>query len=83
MLREEGLENAWERHRRHHLALKAGLDVLGLSFVVPELERLPQLNSVAVPDGVDDGAVRRRLTGSAMALSPAGRPAAARIVSAP
>jgi alanine-glyoxylate transaminase/serine-glyoxylate transaminase/serine-pyruvate transaminase len=61
MLREEGLENAWERHRRLHLALRAGLEALGLSFVVPEAERLPQLNSVTVPDGVDDGAVRRRL----------------------
>jgi alanine-glyoxylate transaminase/serine-glyoxylate transaminase/serine-pyruvate transaminase len=61
MLREEGFENAWERHRRHHLALRAGLEALGLSFVVPEAERLPQLNSVTVPEGVDDAAVRRRL----------------------
>jgi alanine-glyoxylate transaminase/serine-glyoxylate transaminase/serine-pyruvate transaminase len=61
MLRDEGLENAWERHRRHHLALRAGLEALGLSFVVPEPERLPQLNSVTVPVGVDDDAVRRRL----------------------
>ncbi len=61
ILHEEGLENAWDRHRRHHLALKAGLEALGLDFVVPEAERLPQLNSVAVPEGVDDAAVRRRL----------------------
>ena len=61
MLREEGLENAWERHRRHHLALRAGLEALGLSFVVPEAERLPQLNSITMPDGVDDASVRRRL----------------------
>jgi alanine-glyoxylate transaminase/serine-glyoxylate transaminase/serine-pyruvate transaminase len=61
ILHEEGLENAWDRHRRHHLALKTGLEALGLDFVVPEAERLPQLNSVAVPEGVDDAAVRRRL----------------------
>jgi alanine-glyoxylate transaminase/serine-glyoxylate transaminase/serine-pyruvate transaminase len=61
ILREEGLENAWERHRRHHLALRAGLEALGLAFVVPEAERLPQLNSVSIPDGVDDAVVRGRL----------------------
>lgn len=61
MLRQEGLENAWSRHRRLHLALKAGLEAMGLSLVVPEDERLPQLNSVSIPDGVDDAAVRGRL----------------------
>jgi alanine-glyoxylate transaminase/serine-glyoxylate transaminase/serine-pyruvate transaminase len=61
ILREEGLEGAWDRHRRHHLALRAGLEALGLSFVVPETERLPQLNSVTIPDGVDDARVRGRL----------------------
>src|SRR5690606_27607509 len=61
MLHEEGLENAWARHRRMHEALKAGLEALGLDYVVPESERTPQLNMVRVPDGVDEAAVRRRL----------------------
>ena len=61
ILREEGLDAAWERHRRHHLALKAGLEALGLDFVVPEAERLPHLNSVSIPAGVDDAKVRGRL----------------------
>ena len=61
MLREEGLENAWARHRRNHLALAAGLDALGLSLLVAEPHRLPQLNMVVVPDGVDEAAVRARL----------------------
>ncbi len=61
MLREEGLENAWARHRRHHQALKAGLEAMGLEFVVPEAERLPQLNAVRIPEGVEDASVRRRL----------------------
>jgi alanine-glyoxylate transaminase/serine-glyoxylate transaminase/serine-pyruvate transaminase len=61
MVQEEGLENAWVRHRRHHLALRAGLDVLGLALPVPEAERLPQLNAVAIPAGVDDAVVRGRL----------------------
>ena len=61
MLKEEGLEQAWARHRLHHEALKAGFDVLGLRFVVREDARLPQLNAVYIPEGVDDAAVRKQL----------------------
>jgi len=61
ILQEEGLENAWARHRYLHQALKAGLEAMGLSFVVKEEERLPQLNAVRIPDGVDEAAVRQRL----------------------
>jgi len=61
MLKEEGLEQAWARHQTHHQALKAGLESLGLDFVVPESERLPQLNAVRIPDGVNDAQVRAML----------------------
>ncbi len=61
MLREEGLENAWARHWRMHAALRAGLEAMGLEFVVPEDERLPQLNAVRAPEGVDEAAVRAEL----------------------
>jgi len=61
MLREEGIEYTWARHRRNHNALKAGLEALGLELIVPEAERLPQLNAVSIPTGVDDGEVRARL----------------------
>jgi alanine-glyoxylate transaminase/serine-glyoxylate transaminase/serine-pyruvate transaminase len=61
VLEEEGIENSWQRHQSNHLALRAGIEAMGLSFVVDEAERLPQLNSVSVPDGVDDAAVRSRL----------------------
>jgi len=61
MLQEEGLENAWARHWNHHLALKAGLEAMGLVFVVKEGERLPQLNSIHIPQGVEDAAVRSAL----------------------
>jgi alanine-glyoxylate transaminase/serine-glyoxylate transaminase/serine-pyruvate transaminase len=61
ILEEEGLEQAWTRHRRHHLALCAGLEAMGLELAVPEAERLPQLNVVRVPDGVDEAMVRCRL----------------------
>ncbi len=61
MLREEGLEAAWARHRENHLRLRRGLEALGLELFVEESARLPQLNAVRVPDGVDEAAVRRRL----------------------
>ncbi len=61
LLAEEGLEQAWTRHRALHQTLKAGLECLGLRFVVPEAERLPQLNAVFVPEGVDDATLRTRL----------------------
>ena len=61
ILQEEGIENAWARHRRNHDALKAGIEAMGLEFVVPEAERLPQLNAVSIPDGVDEAAVRAAL----------------------
>ncbi|ADN77839.1 alanine-glyoxylate aminotransferase apoenzyme [Ferrimonas balearica DSM 9799] len=61
LLQLEGLENAWARHRAMHDKLKAGLDKLGLGFVVEEAYRLPQLNAVYIPEGIDDGAVRSAL----------------------
>ena len=61
ILQEEGIENSWARHQTNHKALRAGFEALGLSFVVPEGERLPQLNAVSIPDGVDEAAVRAAL----------------------
>lgn len=61
LLAEEGLENAWQRHREMHLLLRQGLESMGLEFVVAEQSRLPQLNAVYIPQGVDDGAVRKQL----------------------
>lgn len=61
MVQEEGLENAWARHRHNHNALKAGLEAMGINFVVEESARLPQLNLVTVPEGVDEAAVRSQL----------------------
>ena len=58
ILQDEGLHNAWARHHENHLALRAGLEAMGLTFVVPEAERLPQLNAISVPKGVDESMVR-------------------------
>ena len=61
MLQEEGLENSWLRHQHHHLALRSGLEAMGLSLLVKENARLPQLNAVIVPPGVDEAILRSRL----------------------
>ena len=61
LLQDEGLENSWARHQRHHLALRAGLEAMGISFIVNENNRLPQLNAVTIPKGADDAAIRARL----------------------
>ncbi len=57
----EGLEKRWHRHRENHLALKAGLEAMGLRIASQEGHQLWQLNAVTVPAGVDETAVRQRL----------------------
>ncbi|MCW8884876.1 MAG: alanine--glyoxylate aminotransferase family protein [Motiliproteus sp.] len=61
ILKDEGLENAWQRHQKNHEGLKAGLEAMGLEFLVDEANRLPQLNTVRIPEGVDDAKVRSTL----------------------
>ena len=61
IVQEEGLEQSWQRHDRNHRALVAGIEALGLSFVVDAENRLPQLNLVRFPETVDDAAVRNTL----------------------
>ena len=61
ILHEEGLEASWARHRLNHRALKAGLESMGLELVVAEQDRLPQLNLVSIPDGIDEAALRHTL----------------------
>jgi alanine-glyoxylate transaminase/serine-glyoxylate transaminase/serine-pyruvate transaminase len=58
---EEGLEARFARHRRNHEALAAGLTALGLPLAAEEGHRLPMLNAVTVPAGVDEARVRSRL----------------------
>ena len=61
MVSEEGIENSWDRHQKNHEELRDGLEAMGINFLVNKEDRLPQLNSVIIPDGVDDAAVRSTL----------------------
>ena len=58
---EEGLDNRYARHAANHERLKAGFEKLGISFLVDEAYRLPQLNAVWIPEGVDEAAIRATL----------------------
>jgi alanine-glyoxylate transaminase/serine-glyoxylate transaminase/serine-pyruvate transaminase len=61
LIREEGLDNCWARHHRHHVALKAGIEAMGFKFLVKEQYQIPQMNAVNCPEGVDEAAVRKTL----------------------
>jgi alanine-glyoxylate transaminase/serine-glyoxylate transaminase/serine-pyruvate transaminase len=61
LVRAAGLGQEWARHRQIAEILWDGLEALGLSMHVPLEYRLPSLTTVCVPDGVDEGAIRRQL----------------------
>lgn len=57
----EGMDKVFDRHQQSHLALVKILERLGFEMLVKPDSRLPMLNSVLIPDGVDDALVRKRL----------------------
>jgi alanine-glyoxylate transaminase/serine-glyoxylate transaminase/serine-pyruvate transaminase len=62
VIEEEGLKNRWERHRRAHGRLLAGLTKLGFEPVVKEPNnRIWHLLNVYTPAGVNEAEVRTRL----------------------
>jgi len=61
VIAEEGIENRWERHRGCHRSFVKGIEAMGLRMHVPEEHRIATLNTVCVPEGVDEAKVRRRL----------------------
>jgi alanine-glyoxylate transaminase/serine-glyoxylate transaminase/serine-pyruvate transaminase len=58
LIEEEGLQNRFERHLKNHRALVAGVEAMGLAMLVKPENRLPTLNAIRVPDGVDEAKVR-------------------------
>jgi len=61
LILEEGLEARFNRHRTNHELLRDGLEEMGFEFLVAPEYRLPMLNAVKIPDGVDDAEARERL----------------------
>jgi len=60
LIREEGLEKIWERHKINSLALISGIEAMGMNMYPPE-HRLPTLNAVAVPNGISNINVKKTL----------------------
>jgi len=58
---EEGLEARFARHRRNHELLRDGLAEIGFDYLVAPAYRLPMLNAVKIPAGIDEAAVRQQL----------------------
>ncbi|MEJ2104903.1 MAG: aminotransferase class V-fold PLP-dependent enzyme, partial [Ignavibacteriaceae bacterium] len=61
LLKEEEIENSWQRHKTNGVKLVQELEKIGLKSFVEEDDRLPQLTSVSVPEGIDEGMVRKYL----------------------
>src|SRR6202522_1503365 len=61
VIADEGIENRWERHRRSHQSFVEGVEAMGLRLHVPEAHRITTLNTVCVPNSVDEAKVRKRL----------------------
>lgn len=67
---QEGLEQRWQRHRDAHRTFVEGLDRLGLTLFTPATHRLPMLNVINIPDGVDDAQVRGALIERGIEIAP-------------
>ncbi len=62
MLKEEGLENSWSRHKVMSQKLREGFNALGIKYLVDEKCALPQLNTIIIPDHItDEAAIRTKL----------------------
>lgn len=61
ILKEEGIENSWDRHQANGKKLIEELNKIDLKPLVKEDERLPQLTSIIVPEGIDEAKVRQSL----------------------
>ncbi|PHR99097.1 MAG: alanine--glyoxylate aminotransferase [Blastopirellula sp.] len=61
LILEEGLDNCFARHLKNHQALAAGLSAIGIEYTAAEGHRLPMLNAVKVPEGIEDTVIRKGL----------------------
>ena len=58
---QEGMEAVFKRHLNMHNLLISELEKIGIQMLVEKQSRLPMLNSLIIPDGVNDGEIRSRL----------------------
>lgn len=58
IIKEEGLENRYERHEKNAKAVRAALEAMGFSILADEGNRAATLSCVLYPEGVDDAKFR-------------------------
>jgi alanine-glyoxylate transaminase/serine-glyoxylate transaminase/serine-pyruvate transaminase len=61
LIEEEGIQNRHARHLKNHQALVAGVEAMGLKMHVQPEYRLPTLNTIRIPDAIEDLKVRQYL----------------------
>jgi len=61
LIEEEGLAERCERHHAMHRKFVQAVEGMGMQMLVPEGRRIWNLNTVRVPEGVDDAKVRSTL----------------------
>jgi alanine-glyoxylate transaminase/serine-glyoxylate transaminase/serine-pyruvate transaminase len=59
LIKQEGVEQRWARHRQMHQEFVNGIEKLGMRMHVPAEHRIVNLNTPVVPEGVDDAKVRK------------------------
>jgi alanine-glyoxylate transaminase/serine-glyoxylate transaminase/serine-pyruvate transaminase len=69
LINAEGMEARFLRHQAAHDLFVERLGDIGLELFTPASHRLPMLNVVRIPDGVDDGAVRAALRDRGIEIS--------------
>jgi alanine-glyoxylate transaminase/serine-glyoxylate transaminase/serine-pyruvate transaminase len=79
LIHAEGMDSRFERHQAAHDRLVEGLEGIGLSLFTPATHRLPMLNVVQIPDGVNDGAVRATMRDRGIEISGGFGPLAGRV----
>ncbi len=62
IIQQEGMEASWARHKACHLAFVSGIEALGMKmFVEDPAARAWTVNTIRIPEGIDDAKVRGRL----------------------
>lgn len=61
MIREEGLENIWERHRILGRATRAGLKAMGLKLFSPDDDSSAAVTAAYAPDGINSKEIVKKM----------------------
>ena len=58
IIKEEGIENRYERHIKNAKAMRAAIEAMGFSILADEANRAVTLSCILYPEGIDDAKFR-------------------------